>query len=283
MFLTLQAMDMTKTAFPKPLRAAALAACLALAGCDGVFDYHPYDVRISGETDINRRAIERIEAATAGRDTLRVAFVSDSHGWYSATDDMVADINARGGVDFVVHLGDLTDCATVKEYEWQRDILSGLRPPYVALIGNHDCLGTGEELFRRVYGEPNFSFIAGRVKFVCLNTNATEYDYVAANPDFDYMEAEMTADSAHFDRTIVCMHAAPYSDQFNNNVAKPFQLYVRAFPGLLFCVYGHDHRQAASDPFGDGVMYYGVDCADHRNYMLFTITPDGYDHETVSY
>ena len=201
MFLTLQAMDMTKTAFPKPLRAAALAACLALAGCDGVFDYHPYDVRISGETDINRRAIERIEAATAGRDTLRVAFVSDSHGWYSATDDMVADINARGGVDFVVPLGDLTDCATGKEYEWQRDILSGLRAPYVALIGTHDCLGTGEELFRRVYGEPNFSFIAGRVKFVCLNTNATEYDYVAANPDFDYMEAEMTADSAHFDRT----------------------------------------------------------------------------------
>ena len=255
MSLTLQAMSMTMTDIPKRLRAAALAACLALAGCDGVFDYHPYDVRISGETDINRRAIERIEAATAGRDTLRVAFVSDSHGWYSATDDMVADINARGGVDF----------------------------PYVALIGNHDCLGTGEELFRRVYGEPNFSFIAGRVKFVCLNTNATEYDYVAANPDFDYMEAEMTADSAHFDRTIVCMHAAPYSDQFNNNVAKPFQLYVRAFPGLLFCIYGHDHRQAASDPFGDGVMYYGVDCADHRNYMLFTITPDGYDHETVSY
>ena len=263
--------------------ALVAAAPLALASCDGVFDYHPYDARFSGETGHNASAIVRIEEATRGKDTLRVAFISDTHEWYSDTEDMVDDINASGEADFVVHLGDLTDCATTKEFVWQRDVLAKLAAPYVALLGNHDCLGTGEEVYAMMYGEPNFSFIAGRVKFVCLNTNATEYDYVAANPDFDYMEEQRTADSACFDRTVVCMHACPYSDQFNNNVAKPFQLYVRLFPGVQCCIYGHDHRQAASDIFGDGLMYYGVDCADHRSYLLFTFTPGGYEYEVVGF
>lgn len=38
-----------------------LLVCLLLAGCD-LIDYHPYDVRISGETDVNAHNIEQIEA-----------------------------------------------------------------------------------------------------------------------------------------------------------------------------------------------------------------------------
>lgn len=254
--------------------------CLLLAGCNA-FDYHPYDVRFDGETDINRRGMERIETVCRNKDTIRVAFMSDSHGWYSDTKDMVARINADGRADFVVHGGDLTDCGTTKEFVWQRDILSGLDVPYVAMLGNHDCLGTGKETYSLMYGDSNFSFIAGRVKFVCLNTNATEYDHVAAIPDLDYMEEQMTADSADFDRTVVCMHACPYSDQFNNNVAKTFEYYVRAFPGLMFCVKAHDHSLFAGEIFNDGVVYYGIDSAGHRNYLLFTITSEGYEYEVV--
>ncbi len=35
---------------------------LFMGGCD-MIDYHPYDVRISGPTDINNRNIAKIEAA----------------------------------------------------------------------------------------------------------------------------------------------------------------------------------------------------------------------------
>ena len=118
-----------------------------------------------------------------------------------------------------MHGGDLTDCGTTKEYIWQRDRLARLKVPYVALIGNHDFLGTGNETYSVMYGKMDFSFIAGRIKFVCLNTNATEYDYLAAVPNLDYMEEQHTADSALFDRSVVCMHARPYCEQFNNNVA----------------------------------------------------------------
>lgn len=34
-------------------------SCFLLSGC-GMIDYHPYDVRISGETEVNAHNIERI-------------------------------------------------------------------------------------------------------------------------------------------------------------------------------------------------------------------------------
>lgn len=36
----------------------ALCSCLFLSGC-GMIDYHPYDVRISGETEVNAGALAK--------------------------------------------------------------------------------------------------------------------------------------------------------------------------------------------------------------------------------
>ncbi len=259
----------------------ALMLMLLFTSCERWFDYHPYDVRIKGETDINAKNIKLIEEKCKDKSTLCFAVISDSHGWYSETKDAVASINANPNIDFVIHGGDLTDCGTTKEFMWQRDVLFDLRVPYVALIGNHDFLGTGDEAFSRIYGDLDFSFIASRIKFVCLNTNATEYDYLAAVPNFDYIEEQLTANADKFDRTIVCMHARPYSDQFNNNVAKAFEHYIRLLPQMMFCINGHDHRLQKDELYNDGTVYYGADCMAHRNYLIFTVTPDSYEYEVI--
>ena len=264
------------------LVALPLGMTVMLSSCGDAFDTHPYDVHIKGETGINAKQIAIIENQFANKDTLRVAFISDTHLWHSDARDQIADVNRRN-VDFVVHCGDLTDTATAKEFEWSRDILMGLHSPFVALVGNHDFLGTGNQTYEVMYGAMNFSFIAGRIKFLCLNTNATEYNYLAAIPDFDYMEEEMVKDMEKFDRTIIVMHAPPYSDQFNNNVCKSFRRYLDLFPGLMCCVYGHNHEDMVSDMYNDGLIFYGIDCAAHRNYRLFTITPDGYEVEKIDY
>ena len=248
-----------------------------------MFDINPYDVNFKGSTGINASQTALIEQAFADGDTLRVAFISDTHGWYADARDEVASLNSRSDIDFVIHCGDLTDTGTSKEFEWCRDILGELRCPYVALIGNHDYLGTGNQAYGVMYGQMDFSFIAARIKFVCLNTNATEYDYMAAVPSFDFMEDEMTRDTTRFDRTIVVMHAPPYSDQFNNNVCKAFRRYLDFFPGLMCCVYGHNHTDLVDDIYHDGLLFYGIDCAEHRNYRIFTFTPDGYDVQQIYY
>lgn len=259
----------------------ASATISLLPSCRDWFDTHPYDVHFKGETGINDKQAAIIESRFAHKDTLRVAFISDTHLWLTDAREEVADINRRKNIDFVVHCGDLTDTATSKEFEWSRDILQGLNCPFVALIGNHDFLGTGDQSYNAMYGKVDFSFIASRIKFICLNTNATEYDYLAAVPNFDFLEEEMTKDLARFDRTILIMHAPPFSEQFNNNVNKAFRRYLDYLPGLMCCVFGHVHSNATREFYNDGLKFYGIDCAEHRNYRIFTFTPDGYEEEIV--
>lgn len=256
--------------------------CLLLAGCD-VIDYHPYDVKIKGETGINAKNTKRIEEKCLGKTTIRFIAMGDSQRWYDETEDFVKAANARNDIDFVIHGGDMSDFGLTDEFMWQRDIMNKLKVPYVALIGNHDCVATGEEVYEKIFGAPNFSFIAGRIKFVCLNTNALEYDYSNPIPDFDYMEKQITDRAGEFDKTIICMHAQPMSEQFNNNVAKVFQLYVNQYPGVQFCVNAHAHCISVDDLFDDGIIYYGSDCMKKRCYLLFTVKPEGYDYEVVYY
>ena len=251
--------------------------------CSDVFDTHPYDVSFEGEKAINSTHIAQITARCANKDTLRVVVTSDTQGWYDETKAMVSSINRLADVDFVIHGGDFSNYGATKEFVWQREIFDHLQMPYVALIGNHDCLGTGVDVFRKMYGDTNFSFIAGRVKFICLNTNALEYDFSEAIPDFDFLEAELHKDQGAYDRTVFCMHAPPFNEQFNNQVVNAFNHYLERFPSPIFCTHGHLHRFVANDLFGNGIVYYCSDSANHRNYLLFTITPSGYSYEVIDY
>lgn len=260
-----------------------VASCWLLTACDSVFDVHPYDVRVKGDTDINATEITEIESNTKDKETFRFAFISDSHQWLDDLTAEIDDINSRDDIDFVIHGGDITDFGSTREFEWTRGKLFKLNKPFVVLLGNHDCLGTGNQTYEKMFGDPDFSFIAGRVKFVCLNTNAIEYDYSMAVPNFDFMEAEVTKNADDFDRTVICMHAAPYSEQFNNNVAKPFNYYTHLFPGLMFCLYGHGHHTEQSDIYDDGIIYYQVGNAQKRQYYIFTITPTDYKYEIIDF
>lgn len=266
-----------------PYILAACCLCM-IASCDTVFDVHPYDVQIDGARNLNVTNIQKIEAAVKSKDTIRFAMISDSHQWLDDLKSEVNDINRRSdSLDFVIHCGDLSDFGATREFQWTRDRLQKLKIPYVALLGNHDCLGTGNQAYQKIFGDPDFSFIAGRVKFVCLNTNAIEFDYSRPVPNFDFMEAQVKADADDFSRTVVCMHAAPYSEQFNNNVAKVFNYYTHQFPGLMFCLDGHGHHTKQEDIYGDGIIYYQAANAAKHQYYIFTITPKGYRYEIIEF
>ena len=113
----------------KNFKVLFFCVAILLSSCGDVFETHPYDVKVKGETDINAKQIAVIEKQFAQKETLRVAFISDTHLWLSDARDQVADVNRRN-VDFVVHCGDLTDTGTTKEFEWSREILMGLHSPF---------------------------------------------------------------------------------------------------------------------------------------------------------
>lgn len=256
---------------------------ITFSGCE-MIEYHPYDGRIKGETGINAKNIARIEEACKGKESIRFVMTGDTQRSYDETELFVKAVNKRNDVDFVIHGGDISDFGLTKEFLWQRDIMNKLKVPYVVLLGNHDCLANGMDIFQEVFGEVNFSFLAGNTKFICLNTNALEFDYSQPVPDFKFIEQQHKDERAEYEKTIFAMHVRPYSEQFNNNVANVFQRYIKEFRKLQFCLNAHDHWAQVDDLFNDGVMYYGTPSVAKREYLLLTIKPDDtYDYEVIKF
>lgn len=269
------------------LRSGFIQVCfclgvLQLGGCD-MIEYHPYDLDIDGETDVNHRNIERIETATRGKEEIRFAVISDTQRWYDETEDAVEALNQRDDLDFVLHTGDMSDFGLKLEFEKQRDILSGLKVPFVCLLGNHDCLATGLDVFRKIFGTEDFAFTAGNVRFLCLNTNALEFDYSSAVPNIQFIRDEGDHVPEGVEKTVVAMHAGPFSEQFNNNIAEYFHYYLKEMPDLQFCVYGHGHNVSVDEFFDDGIKYYECSCAKDRSYLFFTLNSNGYTYEVVNF
>lgn len=254
--------------------------CTALASCE-VFDVHPYDGKIGGETQLNDRNTALIAERTRGKEEIRFAVISDTQRWYDEMEAAVRSINARGDIDFVLHCGDLSDFGITKEFEWQRSVMQKLDAPYAVLLGNHDCLGSGKEVFRTVFGRENFSFVAGGVRFICLDTNALEYDFSEPVPDLGYLKGFVGQDDVR--ASVVVMHIKPGDDEFNNNVNDAFHYYTRHLCNPLFAVCGHGHVTRTFEPFDDGFLYYEISCAKDRQYYVFTINDEGYDCQTIDY
>lgn len=275
-----------------------LIAVSIVSSCD-MIENQPYAARISGKTGLNKLYTRQL-SLTGLKPPFSFAFITDTQGSLDEMQQAINIIRDRGNVDFIIHGGDLTDFGIVKEFIWARDIMEKANIPYITVIGNHDCLGNGNDTFNYIFGPENFSFNVGPVHFLCLNTIALEYDYSRPVPDLNFIEQDALTiaeiNRQHPDsitHSIVVMHSRPYDEQFNNNVAKPFNYYISQLPGMDicqstsdtcdkgFCINGHNHATAVSDIFENGILYY--QCADmgKRTFFIFTVTPDGYYYETV--
>lgn len=279
----------------KIIMTGAVLAVMA-ASCD-CFEYHPYSVSIDGERDINATMASYLESAGL-QVPFKFAFISDTQGSYDETAEALDIMVARGDIDFIVHGGDQTDFGLPKEFVWCRDqfISSGI--PFLTVIGNHDCVGNGEDTFGYIYGPDNMSVNIGPLHLVLLNTVALEYDYSHPVPDFDFIERDrISVDSINalhpdsITHTVVAMHSRPYDEQFNNNVAGPFNYYISQYPGMgitgderrSFCINGHNHFFDVSDIFDNGIPYFQCANAAKRMFFVFTITENSYEYEVVEF
>lgn len=244
----------------------------------------PYDVHITGEKNLTFKNISLINSNLKSKDSFAFAMISDSQRFYDEAKDAVEAINRDDEIAFVVHGGDLTEYGATKEFLWQRDILEKLNKPYVCVIGNHDCLATGVEAYLSLFGPLNFSFTAGNVKFICLNSNALEFDYSVDVPDMNFIKHELESLLPSETKTIVLMHAGPNSEQFNSNFADEFHSSISKFPNLQFCLYGHGHNVRVDEFFNDGIIYYECPSTNKRQYLKFRIhTDNNYDYEVVDF
>jgi hypothetical protein len=244
------------------------------------FEYHPYETNLKGiEGNKNAKSIEAVKQSLFKKDTIRFAWVGDTQKHYEETESFVKDINSKGNIDFVLHGGDITYFGMKSEFIWIEDILEKLHIPHICLVGNHDLLGTGEIIYRHIYGEPDFSFILNRVMFICLNTNTAEPSYKV--PDYNFI-AQNISDSTTglYDYTIVAMHAAPTGlfASKTSTTAQHFYNSISKAKNLLFCLYAHYHTIIERDVFNDGTMHLVTDSMKSRVYFIFTLINGNYTY-----
>lgn len=103
-----------------------IGCALALTGCS-LIDYHPYDVHIKGETEVNAHHIAQIEEACLNKETIKFITMGDSQRWFDETEDFVKAVNQRTDIDFVIHGGDMSDFGITNEFLWQRNVMNLLR------------------------------------------------------------------------------------------------------------------------------------------------------------
>lgn len=252
-----------------------------LAGCSK-FEYDPnQSVNLKSADRLNFGNLSRIEELGLEGE-LVFAVVGDTHLDYENLDKMVGVINQDKEMDFVVHVGDITDHGLLKEFEWSASIMQKLQVPYLVTIGNHDVLARGEEVYRHMYGATDFSFVIDSLKFILFNSNGREYDFKGQIPNMGWLENELT--TGDFNRAILFSHV-PYYDRDFDQALKPSYLRllnrVNESTPILAGFNGHLHepgvRQVAETP----VIHLLPGAVNRRTYLKIRINNEQMTYESV--
>ncbi|MEM7499987.1 MAG: phosphodiesterase [Pseudomonadota bacterium] len=183
----------------------------------------------------------------------------------------VTHINALpdriGPIDAVVLSGDLADRATAAEYDAFRALTAPLRPPLLAIPGNHDnrdlmraCLaaGSGKGVLEHNLtddGPLNWSVAIGALRVIGLDTSVPGAAHgMLDDATLDWLEAELTAHSGT--PALIFTHHPPFEsgighmDRIGLRNATALLTRLAAHANVRLVASGHVHRMivAAGTP-----------------------------------
>jgi hypothetical protein len=255
-----------------------LAALTCILSCR-IFEYSSYQVptRDTGD-DRLAGALARLSATDGPDRKFSFAVLADIQSAYDELNDGIDRINADTSIRFLLVDGDLTQHGTLREFEWVNDGLGSLRAPYLAVIGNHDAIANGAEIFTRKYGPLDYSFTYRRIKFVVFNDNKWEFDKNV--PDMVWLDSSLTAPDSV--RVIAVAHVPPNGDQIPPSLDTALtKMFVRHH--VLFGIFAHQHNWHIEKGDSTGFPYLVVDNVADRNYAKITIDDTAFHIEQVFY
>lgn len=232
-------------------------------------------------SDLTSKNLEKISKITLN-DPYRFTFavISDSHTDYADLQDLVESLNDTTDLVkplFVIHAGDMTDAGWLNEYKRTVDILAQLTIPYLTVIGNHDELSSGREIYSRMFGDFNYSFVLGNCKFVLLEANSLPY--LGVPPNLDWLEEElMDNDSYRF--VFVIGHQPPFDPGWNEQEENRYRQLLQE-NNVALSIHGHEHYFWYGNEYGDGVKYLLVDDAAGRDYCAVSVDSFTFDVEKI--
>jgi 3',5'-cyclic-AMP phosphodiesterase len=190
-------------------------------------------------------------------------------------------LNNIDEVDFILLAGDISDFGLLAEFELINEMMSALTKPYIGVVGNHDVVARGEEVFERMFGPLNFSFHYGGVKFIAHNTNGKEY--LTGNvPDIAWLRSQLVSSdtSKYF---VAVSHVPPFSSDFDEKLIGPYTSLFNETPEFLVSLHGHIHTHKDGNPYNDGVRYMTTHSFDKRSFVLMQIYNGQITYKLVDY
>lgn len=237
------------------VRALCWGALLLVHARCGKFELSPYSTDTgdlpTGLNAANAAALAATEATAD--DTVSFLFMGDCQRFYEEVDAMVAKANALPGLDFAIMAGDLTDFGLLQEYRWVIEHLAPLHVPVFCALGNHDVQGRGEELFRMLYGPPDFVVRYKGYRFIFHDTNGREHGNDGTAPDLAWLQQAFAA--AGQERVFTVSHVPPMNGDFDPALVGPYTALQAAQPTLLASLHAHQGSFYDGVPYGDGVRY----------------------------
>ncbi|MBU8891360.1 MAG: metallophosphoesterase [Bacteroidales bacterium] len=233
-------------------------------------EYSPYEVRPeSDERDLNIRNIQKINQIPQN-DTFIFVFAGDAQHHYDEASDFVDKVNSDTTVDFVCFAGDLTDFGLQFEYSKMNGIINDLAVPYVAVVGNHDLLYNGAEIYDEMFGELDFFFDLYGFRFVFVNTNSREYGFDGKVPNIVWMNSVLN-DTTNYERAIIVMHVPPEDDDFDSNVEQEFVNAIHFSGKTILVLNGHRHYFTSGYLYDGSIHYLNSFALDECKYLKIKI------------
>lgn len=257
----------------RPLLVVGLL-CFLLLSCKKIFRYNSGEIRLEEKfRNLNSKNISNILSAPA-KDSFSFLVISDSQRSYDDLDDFVKKVNSLNNISFVVLNGDITDFGLQTEYVWIAERMMKLHCPFLTVIGNHDMLGNGREVYRQMFGEENFSFSYSGFRFVFLNSNSREAKPGEALPDTSWLQKELAASPVQ-EKIFVFAHIPPLGGDFNRTIEPVYARTLTENGRVLYSIHGHEGLSYLWQPFGPPVNYLGINSLNKRTYAFIHVDKNG--------
>ena len=213
-------------------------------------------------------------------DTVRFVLSGDSQRSRDETVAFCKKVNRMKGIDFVLLDGDISEFGVLKEMEWISRALASLEVPYLAVIGNHDLTSRGREVFKYMFGELNYSFIYGEVKFVCHDTNGREYRFNGNVPDISWLNHQLEPQEG-VNNYVAVSHVPPSSEDFDEQLKKSYSATLAARPGVLASLHAHTHNYDVVYPDESGIPYVITGALGSSEFLLIEIVNNKLSFERI--
>lgn len=249
--------------------------CVLLAGCR--FNVSPY----SGATSnfkMNENNLNRIRTQEPGvPTTFKVALISDTHNYYDQLDKLISKLNQNGPYAFVIVTGDITNYGLIEEYHQTRRLLNRLHYPYLVVVGNHDLLGNGSDIYKKMFGPMDFDLVYKNVHFIFFNNN--NWEAHGRVPDIIWVEGKLASSSSP--HRVLVAHVSPSDpERFMADEITAWENLVTA-QGVNYFINGHNHNPA-ENPFAAATQI-TIGAPSKNVYYDLTISPAGVSHQKMGF